>query len=479
MAASAMPCASKAYTLKLKFLYAFCNTREKLIQMPLFRINRTLTTCSRCYSQRKKKQPMIDPRKNIQYPYVRGDPLHEDKIREINKKSDPLGKLSEKAKKSEEKKLKQIEESKSEQQIYAELTYEKLKEGDPRLGQAIIEAKSSKAGSTSTNIILEGQRLIKDALLLGATPRCLYFCETQILDDLPAHHLKGVPLYKILYKDMKTWSDTTTPSGILGLFKRPDQGEVISEPEVTLPITLIFDSLKDPGNAGTLIRTAAAIGCQRVITTKGSVNVWDTKVLRSAMGGHFSVPIYSGMSWSEVHNYIDKDTQVFLANSRPARVLSRSFDTKLSHEDVRSQETETEESDSESDTDVDDIELEKRKIRQEEHAEHMVYSFHRVPMMVYDYSEILINQPKSSDGDEGGSPTSVALVVGGETEGLSALAKQFAYNHYGQYVTIPMSMHVNSLNTGIAGSIILYELRRKLLMLSAEKKEPRSQNVCS
>lgn len=55
----------------------------------------------------------------------------------------------------------------------------------------------------------------------------------------------------------------------LGLFDKPQPGEVLAHSKQQLPITLIFDSLKDPGNAGTLIRSAAAVGCERIITTKG------------------------------------------------------------------------------------------------------------------------------------------------------------------------------------------------------------------
>ena len=54
-----------------------------------------------------------------------------------------------------------------------------------------------------------------------------------------------------------------------GVFKRPVQGELAFERDHTLPITVILDGLKDPGNAGTIIRTAAAIGCDKVIATRG------------------------------------------------------------------------------------------------------------------------------------------------------------------------------------------------------------------
>lgn len=54
-----------------------------------------------------------------------------------------------------------------------------------------------------------------------------------------------------------------------GIFAKPADGEVLLPQTDTLPMTLICDNVRDPGNMGTLIRTAAAAGCQRILATKG------------------------------------------------------------------------------------------------------------------------------------------------------------------------------------------------------------------
>ena len=81
--------------------------------------------------------------------------------------------------------------------------------------QKVIAAKSRNQNNDA--VILEGVRLIKDALKLGAEAECLYFCDPKIVETLPIEYLKEINLFKILYRDMKTWSDTSTPPGILGL----------------------------------------------------------------------------------------------------------------------------------------------------------------------------------------------------------------------------------------------------------------------
>lgn len=79
-----------------------------------------------------------------------------------------------------------------------------------------MDLKSSKLGMVKEAVILEGHRLIKDAVALGAKMKSLYFCEASALESLPKEYLQNVTLYKVTFKDMKVWADTTTPSGLLG-----------------------------------------------------------------------------------------------------------------------------------------------------------------------------------------------------------------------------------------------------------------------
>ncbi|RUS91879.1 hypothetical protein EGW08_000281, partial [Elysia chlorotica] len=195
----------------------------------------------------------------------------------------------------------------------------------------ILGEKHSKLRGKSETIILEGSRLVKDALLAGAEVWCLCFCRPEILKQLGEAQglLQSVKLYQVSPNTMKTFSDTVTPGGILGVFKKPGQGEAACPPQTTLPISIVCDSLKDPGNAGTLIRTAAAIGCKRIFATQGCVNLWGRKVLRSAMGAHFNIPIYSAIGWEEINNYIDPQAQVLLASNFTATTTEHAFDSHL------------------------------------------------------------------------------------------------------------------------------------------------------
>lgn len=101
----------------------------------------------------------------------------------------------------------------------------------------------------------------------------------------------------------------------------PSPGECRLTRSLNLPFLLILDHVKDPGNMGTIIRTAAAVGCQKILVTKGCVDIWDPKVIRSAMGGHFRIPILNSLTYDEALSYVPKDTTVLFADNKANRNL--------------------------------------------------------------------------------------------------------------------------------------------------------------
>ena len=85
---------------------------------------------------------------------------------------------------------------------------------------------------------------------------------------------------------------------------------------VTLPITVICDNIRDPGNLGTIIRTCASVGCDRLIAIKGCVDIWDPKVIRSGMGSHFRLPIINDVGWETIANHLPENSQIYLADHK-------------------------------------------------------------------------------------------------------------------------------------------------------------------
>ena len=85
---------------------------------------------------------------------------------------------------------------------------------------------------------------------------------------------------------------------------------VVATPEPPLPAhidqdTVVLDRLQDPGNVGAILRTAAAAGVRRVVTTPQTAWCWSPKVLRAAMGGHFALSIHESLPWERLQPLID------------------------------------------------------------------------------------------------------------------------------------------------------------------------------
>lgn len=93
---------------------------------------------------------------------------------------------------------------------------------------------------------------------------------------------------------------------------------------------LLLDQVQDPGNVGTLLRTAAACGIHDIYLTKGSASVWSQKVLRSAQGAHFSLRLYEHLQVEQVLQacqlpllvtYLSSDAQDLYDASLPPHAL--------------------------------------------------------------------------------------------------------------------------------------------------------------
>jgi RNA methyltransferase, TrmH family len=145
--------------------------------------------------------------------------------------------------------------------------------------------------------VIEGVRLVEEALHSHQKPSLVLFTD-QLSErgkalvtslDKTGCEIEQVPAHL-----MESISGTEAPQGLLAVLPFP----VIPTP--TEPdFLLVLDGLRDPGNLGTILRTAAAAGVQKVILTPGSVDPYAPKVVRSGMGAHFRLPI-TVQDWMDI-----------------------------------------------------------------------------------------------------------------------------------------------------------------------------------
>ncbi|XP_014368037.2 rRNA methyltransferase 3, mitochondrial [Papilio machaon] len=294
-----------------------------------------------------------------------------------------------------------------------EIIYEKLKDNDTKISSLFVKLKSKKERLRSNQIMVEGWRMIVDGLEAKCNLQYILFSRKEDLNNIrPFMPKTGIQIYKIPYKEMELWSDVETCPGIVGVFEMPSPDKIkrFSKP---LPLQFLCDNIRVPGNLGAILRAAVGVGCEKVLVSKGCVDVWDSKVMRSAAGAHFRLPIYPSIEWEEMPQHLPSDTSLFIADSN---------------------------------TDF-----------AENKTEEVSKAGSEIPVLPYygvDFSAL----------------NHVTLIIGGETESISEMSYRLGVSNNGSRLHIPLHKGVDSLNTGMAAAVIAFEIRKQLTQAAAKAK---------
>lgn len=225
--------------------------------------------------------------------------------------------------------------------------------------------------------VAEGVRLVEEAVKASWKCRFVLYDETlseRGISQVESLRSRGVDVEEVSASVMKSISETEAPQGILAVL------EFTNLPIYQSPtFILIPDQIRDPGNLGTLLRSAAASGVQAVLIPPETTDAFAPKVLRSGMGAHFRLPIHS-KDWEEIEQVVKPEG---------LNVLVADMDGRSCWE-----------------TDL--------------------------------------RQP-------------ICLIVGSEADGASESARKLANGN----ISIPMSGEIESLNAGVAGSVLMFEVMRQ------------------
>ena len=180
---------------------------------------------------------------------------------------------------------------------------------NPRIKWVHALQSSSKNRRQEKRFVVEGVRLVEEALASGWPAD--FILHTPELGErgqavLEGFAGRGVPIEAVSEGAMRAASDTETPQGLLA---------VLHTHTLPLPPDLDFvfipDQLRDPGNLGTVLRTAAAAGAGAVLIPPETVDPFSPKVLRAGMGAHFRLPIHS-LDWTAIHAML-QNLHIYLA----------------------------------------------------------------------------------------------------------------------------------------------------------------------
>jgi RNA methyltransferase, TrmH family len=176
------------------------------------------------------------------------------------------------------------------------IPFDALEDNPLRLLSLARDLRRRKARERLGLFVAEGIRVVEELVegpietrgvlvgpALAATPRGLALRERLVR--------AGHTVVDVGEADFASAADTDSPQGILAIAEQPRVGPEALAQRLDGPARLlVLDALQDPGNAGTMLRTAAALGATAVVALPGTVDLWSAKVVRGALGAHFRLP---------------------------------------------------------------------------------------------------------------------------------------------------------------------------------------------
>lgn len=171
--------------------------------------------------------------------------------------------------------------------------------------------------------IIEGVRLFKETISAGVLPEIVFFeqkflqkCGSNaLLRDIPSE----VMIYSVTQEILHHVAQTESPQGLVAVVPYSVNKMMIPDAEKNRMI-LIIDRLQDPGNLGTIMRTALAAGIKHIVLTKETIDPTSPKVLRSSMGAFFYLHVSTASDLSDLVEEIRKKKFQIIATTSKAKV---------------------------------------------------------------------------------------------------------------------------------------------------------------
>lgn len=165
----------------------------------------------------------------------------------------------------------------------------------------IIQLQKKKSARKKQNLfVLEGIRSVNE---IPVATEVKYYITTPDLDERAIFGLQENKWIVVTEEIYKAMSETQSPQGAMAVVEIPHlELETLKVKEKGF--YLILENIQDPGNLGTIIRTAHAFGVDAVFLTKGCVDLYSPKVVRSTMGSIFHIPIIIDYEIEDYMNYL-------------------------------------------------------------------------------------------------------------------------------------------------------------------------------
>ncbi len=193
---------------------------------------------------------------------------------------------------------------------------------NPQMKRIVQLNKKAKTRYEQRVFVAEGIKMCQEAP--KGQIETLYVSESFLAEPKNQGFLEDYSYEVVSDKVFSAVSDTKTPQGILCLVKMPQYSlEKLlgdfnvskngDQPMEKCPHLLILEGIQDPGNLGTMMRTAEGAGVTGIVMSKTTVDIFNPKVVRSTMGSLFRVPFYLAEDLAGTINFLKKQGIIMYA----------------------------------------------------------------------------------------------------------------------------------------------------------------------
>ena len=168
-------------------------------------------------------------------------------------------------------------------------------------------------------LLLEGVRLVEDSISAGYPPALLFFdpdTATNVQSLVERAQMAGTQAFSMESALLAGLTDTVRSQGVVAVAPWPQI------PPDNSGLSVLVDNLRDPGNLGTLLRSAAAAGVDQAITLPGVTDPWALKVLRAGMGAHFRIAIRQAHSLDQAAIWLG-NAKRYLADANASALYTK------------------------------------------------------------------------------------------------------------------------------------------------------------
>jgi TrmH family RNA methyltransferase len=177
-----------------------------------------------------------------------------------------------------------------------------------REAKELSALRERKNRAESGRFLAEGVRVVED--LLSSPLRISWVASSSSVEDgsrtarlIKEIDRRGIPHRKLDPSEFGGYTATETPQGVIAVVETPRTRLQDLNFGATRSLVLLVDAIQDPGNLGTIIRSAEAFAAEAIVLLPGTVDPWNPKVVRAAAGSAFRVPIAES-PWDEAAEYL-------------------------------------------------------------------------------------------------------------------------------------------------------------------------------